>query len=1344
LKQSKDIIKIGYYTLRKLLAKIIKALVWLVHLILNVFLSEEFLLEYKPIHLCWWFDKHGFEVPKYFIAGTTPPSVDTDAATSVTSDGATLNGEVTAEGSSSVTSRGFTYAVTATNSDPEDGGTGVTTVTEGGTGLGTFLKAISGLSTGVQYSFKAWATSSKGTSYGSALTFTTNNPPNAPTLGTNIADTASITDTTPTFEFTGTDSESNDITYNIQIDTANTFDSDSGVSSYYFDAHLNTVPGVGDDPDLVWGSVDNAFDGSIELLNRSMTNADGSVSANYLYGKGTTAPTTGNTISQVRVRINSATDTGTTNRSAAVYTSGLGELLGTVSITDTTTSTNHTWSGYTTLSTPSGGWSWEKVNNLEVKLYTASGNYAYIWKIDVEVTSAVPLLSHTSNTETSAFVRAGDSDPFTSGEEVTYTVPGGDALSEDTYYWRVRGIDPSGSNTYGDWSTTRSFTLDTSGGGTEASSERSLYSVGSIDSSSERDIYSIGSIDSSSERSLYTEGVSTGTQADSERSLYTSGTDTSSSERGLYTTGSLGSSSERGIYSEGDDEASPTVALESPSDTGSTSDTTPSLSFTGTDSNSDEIQYQVQLDMINTFDNNNKLLGASDDTGSNLSTTYVRFLKFTASASGIMNKFSVKSGASGNIKVALYADNSGEPGDLITAMDGQAVSGSGWESVDFTPTEIENGTTYWLAHVMDTEGAVTYYAGGGVKRYKAATYATYEFPSSAGTGYSSATSLDLIAGYEISPTISADSSVSTTGFTTDADGQYPSGDTISYTVQSELPLDTYYWRVRGRDPDGSNDWGDWSSTRSFTITAGTEASSERSIYSIGDSTSSSERDVYSIGSVDQSSERDIYSIGSIDQSSERSIYTVSDNTSSSQRSIYSIGSIDSSSERSIHSVGSVDSFSERSIHTVSDNTASSERSIYSIGSIDQSSTRDIYSVADSTSSSERGIYTVSGVLANSERNIYTKGVDTSSSQRDIHTIADSTANSERNIYTQGDVSSSSERSIYTKGSDTGSSQRNIHTEGSIDQSSERSLYSKGVSTSSSERDLHTTGSIDQSSQRDIYSKGVATSSSERSLHTTGSIDQSSERDIYSSGKIATSSERGIYTYANLPEDQGQSERDIYTKAVDTSDSERSVYSVGGGVVSSERGIHTLSEALSDSQRGVYTQGASADSSQRDIYSEGKDSNSSSRDIYSVGDATSSSQRDIYTEGKDTGTSERDIYSVGSVDSSSERTIYTEGDLPNSSERSIYVKGVDTSSSQRGLFVTGSTADSSERGLYTSGGIAATSQRSIYTEGTGTGAGKLKRYNGSTWEIVTIKRYNGSDWETANLKYYDGSQWVSTN
>jgi hypothetical protein len=52
-----------------------------------------------------------------------------------------------------------------------------------------------------------------------------------------------------------------------------------------------------------------------------------------------------------------------------------------------------------------------------------------------------------------------DLNPFASGDEVSYTVQLADSLDLGNYYWRVRGKDPGGSNTYGEWSDIRIFAL---------------------------------------------------------------------------------------------------------------------------------------------------------------------------------------------------------------------------------------------------------------------------------------------------------------------------------------------------------------------------------------------------------------------------------------------------------------------------------------------------------------------------------------------------------------------------------------------------------------------------------------------------------------------------------------------------------------------------------------------------------------------------------------------------------------------------------------------------------------------------------------------------------------------
>jgi hypothetical protein len=50
-----------------------------------------------------------------------------------------------------------------------------------------------------------------------------------------------------------------------------------------------------------------------------------------------------------------------------------------------------------------------------------------------------------------------DTDPFNSGDTVRYT---SGALTPTVYYWRARGKDPAGSNSFGDWTITRSFSAE--------------------------------------------------------------------------------------------------------------------------------------------------------------------------------------------------------------------------------------------------------------------------------------------------------------------------------------------------------------------------------------------------------------------------------------------------------------------------------------------------------------------------------------------------------------------------------------------------------------------------------------------------------------------------------------------------------------------------------------------------------------------------------------------------------------------------------------------------------------------------------------------------------------------
>ncbi|SHJ07313.1 Por secretion system C-terminal sorting domain-containing protein [Hymenobacter daecheongensis DSM 21074] len=95
------------------------------------------------------------------------PTVTTAAATTIAPTSATLGGNVTADGGATVTERGVVYVA----------GTGTPTTSNTkvqiGTGTGSFSQTITGLTASTQYTVRAYAINSAGTSYGSNITFTT-------------------------------------------------------------------------------------------------------------------------------------------------------------------------------------------------------------------------------------------------------------------------------------------------------------------------------------------------------------------------------------------------------------------------------------------------------------------------------------------------------------------------------------------------------------------------------------------------------------------------------------------------------------------------------------------------------------------------------------------------------------------------------------------------------------------------------------------------------------------------------------------------------------------------------------------------------------------------------------------------------------------------------------------------------------------------------------------------------------------------------------------------------------------------------------------------------------------
>lgn len=93
------------------------------------------------------------------------PEVTTNAATDKTDTTATLNGEVTDEGGSTLTDRGF-YLKVGTTGDP---GPGDTVLTESATAIGVYSIPATGLLPNTNYRVAAFATNSDGTKQGATV-----------------------------------------------------------------------------------------------------------------------------------------------------------------------------------------------------------------------------------------------------------------------------------------------------------------------------------------------------------------------------------------------------------------------------------------------------------------------------------------------------------------------------------------------------------------------------------------------------------------------------------------------------------------------------------------------------------------------------------------------------------------------------------------------------------------------------------------------------------------------------------------------------------------------------------------------------------------------------------------------------------------------------------------------------------------------------------------------------------------------------------------------------------------------------------------------------------------------
>lgn len=102
-----------------------------------------------------------------------PTVTDTLPLANMSYQSAVFKGEIISDGGSTITARGFVYSETTKTTTPTIGGVGSSTLVDSLTGTEPFTANASGLTPATSYTMRAYATNAIGTSYGSAITFST-------------------------------------------------------------------------------------------------------------------------------------------------------------------------------------------------------------------------------------------------------------------------------------------------------------------------------------------------------------------------------------------------------------------------------------------------------------------------------------------------------------------------------------------------------------------------------------------------------------------------------------------------------------------------------------------------------------------------------------------------------------------------------------------------------------------------------------------------------------------------------------------------------------------------------------------------------------------------------------------------------------------------------------------------------------------------------------------------------------------------------------------------------------------------------------------------------------------
>lgn len=176
-------------------ARVIERFTDRLHRILSPFISEEFLLKYKPVHLCWWFEKYELPIPKYFI-GLTTTSTSTSSTSSSSSSSTSSTSSSTSSTSSSLSTSSTSTSSTSTSSTSSSTSS---TSSSSSTSHTTSSSSSSTSSTSSSSSTSSTSSSTSSTSSSTSTSYTTSSMSTSSTSSSSsTSSTSSSTSSTST------------------------------------------------------------------------------------------------------------------------------------------------------------------------------------------------------------------------------------------------------------------------------------------------------------------------------------------------------------------------------------------------------------------------------------------------------------------------------------------------------------------------------------------------------------------------------------------------------------------------------------------------------------------------------------------------------------------------------------------------------------------------------------------------------------------------------------------------------------------------------------------------------------------------------------------------------------------------------------------------------------------------------------------------------------------------------------------------------------------------------------------------------------------------------------------